>query len=182
MANVLVMTDTVACIPPELAEELNMEILPAAIPGIRTITAWGLPRFSHKENGTVPFKLIPVSFGKGLVLGLRNEEQNDESQQEDTAHGQAGVSHRLVVALFRREDVGGEQSEQRRPQGRHVASDVIAERRARAPQSRGEQLGEVDRVAAEERQGHETEQEVHGVNLPLLIQEEEHAGDNDPPE
>jgi len=31
MANVLVVTDTVACIPSELAEELNIEIIPAAI-------------------------------------------------------------------------------------------------------------------------------------------------------
>ena len=84
-----------------------------------------------------------------------------------------GVPQRL------RGGVGGEHRAGQQPQdgragGRDQPADVVAERRARAPQPRREQFGEVDGVAAEQGELEEPHQRHHPEDVRPLLQVQEH--------
>ena len=107
------------------------------------------------------------SLGQGLAPGLRGEGQGGQADEEGGAHGDAGVAHRQRGVDHRVPFVGlVEQAEQRRAERRDQAADVVAKRGPGAPEPGREELGEVDRVAAEERELAEPHDRDHPVDVP----------------
>lgn len=104
------------------------------------------------------------------VRAFRGERQRDQPDQKGGAHGDACVPERLRGIL---EDHAGEQSERGRPAGRHEAADVVAETGSRATKTRREQLGEIDRIAAEQGQLGEAHERDQPEDLAEVAEEPE---------
>ena len=73
----------------------------------------------------------------------------------------------------------GQQAEHRRAGGGDEPAHVVAERRARAPQSGREELREVDGVAAEERELAEPHERDEHEDLPEFVEQPEREGRRD---
>ena len=99
------------------------------------------------------------------------------SEQEHETHGHAGIPHRLRLVSV---DAAGQQTQRQRSDGGHEAADVVAERRAGAPQTGREELGQIDRVAAEKGQLAEAHQRDHPEDVAEIFQipERERGGEH----
>ena len=105
-----------------------------------------------------------TSLRQRLALGLRQEQQGHQADGEDAAHRHPRVAERqrrVRLARSRRRRTLVSRPSVERPDGRDEPADVVAERRAGAAQPRREQLGEVDGVAAEQRQLAEAHERDH---------------------
>src|SRR6478672_10585069 len=105
-------------------------------------------------------------FRQWLAFGLRQERQHEEADQEDEAHGHAGIAEALNGIIRELLKIALQGRFHQRAQSGGEAADIVAKAGSGRAQSRREQFREIDRIAAKERKLAESHDGDHDEYLP----------------